>query len=270
MLKVDGEKNTCYAIDAMRLQEALFLLVLSSTTVQTKPETEKLVAPYHMLFPNNTCAETSSEEPRILVTRDWANKHGIKRDTSNIIYTSPVLKVGCFHFPPFTFKTELQDGTFDYSGVEVSLVTEIAYSLGLKPEFHSPNDGKAWGTVYENGTIDGLFGDIVKGVVDVGMAEYFYYPDRIAISHPSEFYFMEQFCFTRKKPAPVPRWQAVYRPFQMGAWAAVYLSLLVTVFYLVLNKYYKGSLTMPWSEMVLSSLAFFIGQSLDWKNERYF
>ncbi len=243
-------------------------ILLLSFASWTKSEKEKLVAPYQLVTPNST--DISFEEPHILATWEWAEKLKIKRENAHTDFSGPVLKVGCFHYPPFTFKTELENGTFGYRGVEVSLVSEIASSLGLAPEFHSPRDGTAWGTVYKNGSVDGLFGDIVEGVVDVGMAEYFYYPGRIAISLPSEFYIMEHFCFTRMKPAPVPRWQALLRPFEVVAWGATFLSLMVKILFLILNRSLGGSLSMSGGEMVLSSIAFIIGQSLGWRKERFF
>ncbi len=249
----------------------VFVALALSPSTQTKAEEEKLVAPYRLVTSNSTdIYDGTFKQPHILVTRDWVDKYKIKKDTYDVKFLGPVLRVGCFHFPPFTFRTEQDNGNFDYSGVEVSLVTEIAGSLGLTPEFHTPQDGKFWGAIFENGTGNGLFGDILKGVVDVGMAEYFYYPRRIAISHPSDFYTIEHFCFTRMKPAPVPRWQAVLRPFTVEVWAAIFVSVLVTVFYLVFSTSFKGTLTMSKGEMVLSSLAFYIGQSLDWRKDRYF
>ncbi len=178
------------------------------------------------------------------------------------------LKVGCFHFPPFTIVKEDGNGTLSYSGVEVSLVRVVAKSLGLEPEFHSPSDGKAWGFIYENGSSDGLLRDVIEGVVDVGMAEYFYYPKRTRVSHASDFYTLEHFCFVRRKPRPIPQWQALIRPFGLRVWLAVLASLAATILFLCSHNKLKSFPRLPERDVILSSLGFYIGQSLSWSQIR--
>ncbi len=252
------------------IAKVLAWLLLSFTSFSFGEPT-KLVSPYK-LFTSNYSMDNgiiSSEEPHILVTLDWAARHRIKEDTSGMKLPGPVLRVGCFHYPPFTFRTELDDGSAEYRGLDVSLATVVAKSLGLRPEFRTPTDGRAWGIVYANGTSNGLMHDVIAGTVDVGMAGYFYYHKRTPFSHPSDFYMTDNYCFTRMKPGPMPQWQAVIRPFHWEVWATTFASILASILFLALDTGMDQTFIMQKSEVVLTSLAFYIGQSLGWKTERY-
>ena len=162
--------------------------------------------------------------------------------SSTFLKENEVVRVGLFHFPPFTFETLGADGTRSYSGVEVSLVKVIIESLGMRIVFQvcwqvkfkfelfwvfcpiyflyrsflisyliqTPSDGQNhWGVQKSDGNWTGLLGDVYHGIVDVGMAEFFDKASKNRHMDPSEFYFYDHFCFVQRKPEPVPHFLQV-------------------------------------------------------------
>ncbi len=149
------------------------------------------------------------------------------------------LTAGVFHFPPFTYiTTDPATGENSYSGVEVTILRAIADSLDLKVRFTTPSDGNNhWGSVYPNGTSNGLIGDVIKGVVDVGAAEFFNQGYRNLVADPSQFYNYDYFCYLLAKPAPDADWTQLFKPFQTSAWIATGLCAVLTALFLLIFNF---------------------------------
>ncbi len=173
-------------------------------------------------------------------------------------FSGQTLKVGLFHYPPFTFAEEGPDGLKTFRGVEVSLAEVIAESLGMKPRFQEPLDGKNWGSIKENGSSSGLIHDVIHGIVDVGMAEFFNKPLKSAYADPSEFYTFDHYCFVRARPRQEPQWQKFVRPFSLAVWLSVSASVLASMVFLTLFAYLTRLTSM--GHVGLDSLSFFIMQ----------
>ena len=177
------------------------------------------------------------------------------------------LVVGCFHFPPFTVVSVDKDGRETRSGVEVSLVKIIAGHLGYKTvTFRSPADGRFWGNLYANGTMNGLINEVSNGMVDVGMAEYFNYVTRNRIATPSDFYHFDYFCFARAKPRPSPKWMQLFKPFQLKSWVGILACWVVEAAFLFGYAYFTGLVEVGLIWMI--SLSFFISKFVPWDNRR--
>ncbi len=159
----------------------------------------------------------------------------------------PVIKAGVFNFPPFAY--ECQEG---YCGVEVKLLNTAASALGRRVAFSSP--APVWGTVYANGTADGLVGAVVSGAVDVAAAEFFNMPIRNALADPSDFYHHDHFCYLLARPGRGPEWLQLVRPFSPKVWMAAATCVLATCAFLALRSVLGGKFRL------LQGLVFYLGQ----------
>ena len=186
---------------------------------------------------------------------------GEKEDQRRTSFRGETLKVGLFHFPPFTFEEEGPGGEKHFRGVEVSLARVVAESLGMRLHFQTPLDGKNWGSVKKNGSSSGLIHDVIHGIVDVGMAEFFNKPSKNGFADPSEFYTFDHYCFVRAKPQPQPQWQKFIRPFSLAVWLAVLASLLASSVYLSMLAYLTSVIEMR--HVGLMSLSFFVMQGIE-------
>ncbi len=221
--------------------------------------------PCHVVENGSVIDLDTFQEPVILTTLGRTKLQHLTRPGMQDFKRQP-LKVGCFHFPPFTVIAEAE-GEKLYSGVEVTLADEIAGLLGLELEFHPPSDGKVWGAVYKNGTSDGLLGDVIRGEVDVGMAEFFYNRHRMRLSLASDFYVFEHLCFVRRKPAPMPHWKSILMPFTKDVWGACFLGLAASTLFIILHDFVTmRRMSIDWA--LLNSLGFFLAQSLGARGKR--
>lgn len=179
-----------------------------------------------------------------------------------------VLIGGVFEFPPFTYACNdpvvISNGK-SYCGVEVTIMDSVADALGMGLVLQTPSDGKNhWGSIFSNGSSDGLLGDIHKGVVDVGAGEYFNRLDRNEHLDPSDFYNYDYFCFLLSKPPPSPEWMQLMMPFSAIVWIGTCACLVFTILFLVMFRQLTGLI----KNVVLQGISFYINQSMS-MDQRY-
>lgn len=56
------------------------------------------------------------------------------------------LQICVFEFPPLVIKTEIAPKKYDYTGLEVNLLKELARKLNFTFNFYEPPEGERWGT----------------------------------------------------------------------------------------------------------------------------
>ena len=133
------------------------------------------------------------------------------------------MRVGAFHYPPFTIESE---DLKKHSGIEVLIVKTVAQHLGILPIFVRPSDGGQWGQVMANGSANGLRRDVLEARVDVGIAQLFL-TDRMTVFMDSAYpYDIDGYCYTARNPSPRAKLWAVAGPYGPLVWTLILLGLI--------------------------------------------
>lgn len=159
--------------------------------------------------------------------------------------------VGNFHYPPFT---RVDDGQI--GGIEINLVKAVAQHMAMNVVFKRPSDGLKWGSVFDNGTVNGLIKDVMDGVVHLGHGQFFTHYYRVQILDMTEFYDFDDFCVLTKKPQPNSRSKldSLFGPFHWKVWLCFCVTwiLAVTFFALLI-----GFMTQKMNPVILGPLILF-------------
>lgn len=80
--------------------------------------------------------------------KDLFPKHQFK-------FPNCTLRISTFSIEPFVIIRNATNGTYEYDGVDVSIVNEISKTLNLTPSYVQSTDGKQRGIIFANGTSTG-------------------------------------------------------------------------------------------------------------------
>ena len=91
-----------------------------------------------------------------------------------------------------------------------------------------------------NGTT-GLIGDLQSGVAEIGWANMFATPARLAVMEISEWYSSEPMCFLFKRPRPYDGIYSLVFPLQEETWLFTFASLaVVAAYYILYSLIWRG------------------------------
>ncbi|KAK3876187.1 hypothetical protein Pcinc_019008 [Petrolisthes cinctipes] len=141
-----------------------------------------------------------------------------------------VLKVSTFEFPPSIIYYRDDNGTLLYRyGEDISVVKNMARVLNFTAHFRKPVDGYKWGSQKaNNGTGNGMMGELMRDEADIGIANLFLNPGRYEVLTLSAPYAREKICFLARVEPPLPRWQALAFPFHPYTWLAILVGFILS------------------------------------------
>ncbi|XP_043209643.1 glutamate receptor 1-like [Amphibalanus amphitrite] len=92
----------------------------------------------------------------------------------------PELRVTCFHDPPYTFVTRHANGSVSFDGYLFDIWLLVAEALRLRYRM-VPAFNNGYGSLGENGTWNGMVGELAYGRADVALTWLFVKRDRAAV-----------------------------------------------------------------------------------------
>ncbi|KAF6204285.1 hypothetical protein GE061_002625 [Apolygus lucorum] len=154
----------------------------------------------------------------------------------------------------------------DLDGVEVRILKAFCKHCNcvIKPVI----DDFLWGERFDNGTSNGIVGNVLQDKADVGVgAVYLWYYDHLEFSYP---YMPSRVTVLLPKPSPMPKWRIPFAPFDLALWIALIASIITVALVLFYMNYYLQRFSthyvapnefQSWSGVVLRAVGMAVGQS---------
>lgn len=149
------------------------------------------------------------------------------------LYQCP-LTICTFDFPPMLILKNNTDTNFTLDGAEGRILSVAAAAMNFTPRITKPSDGRRWGIVYQNGSADGLVGDLIRRQADIGIAFLSLSKDRYELLEMTNMYLVGCFTWVVPKAQFYPHWMHLILPFSLQMWICVITSTLVTILGLIL------------------------------------
>jgi len=145
-----------------------------------------------------------------------------------------VLRAMTFNASPSTFL----DANGKWSGYESKIMKTISDNLGTSLDITNPPNGEKWGEKKEDGSFNGIVGELQFERADVGWANLFIKTDRKEVIDFTEPYRTDPVCFMYRKPPPAPQWMAVMSPLDIYTWIGTFGGIIfVSLFLSALTKW---------------------------------
>jgi len=165
-------------------------------------------------------------------TRHLLNKSLIPIPSKSLKGT--VLRAMTFNASPSTFL----DANGKWSGYESKIMKTISDNLGTSLDITNPPNGEKWGEKKEDGSFNGIVGELQFERADVGWANLFIKTDRKEVIDFTEPYRTDPVCFMYRKPPPAPQWMAVMSPLDIYTWIGTFGGIIfVSLFLSALTKW---------------------------------
>nr|APZ81418.1 ionotropic receptor 41a.4 [Adelphocoris lineolatus] len=129
-------------------------------------------------------------------------------------------------------------------------------------------DDFLWGELFENGTSNGIVGNVLQDKADLGVgAVYLWYYDHIEFAYP---YMPSRVTVLLPKPSPMPEWRVPLAPFDFALWVALIVSIATVAFVLFYMNHYLQRFSshhvspnefQSWSGVFLRAVGMAVGQS---------
>lgn len=126
-------------------------------------------------------------------------------------------RIGAFHYPPSVIEVEKADGTLEHNGYEVALARSIIDNMGMSHVIRRPQSNVMW---------DGLFWDVQGDIADVGLGQFYMYPEKHKFPYFTPPFDFSGSCFLMKRPPIKANWTGLILPFQWFCWIWIGISLI--------------------------------------------
>ena len=151
----------------------------------------------------------------------------VKRSNKRSSMLGRRLKVTTIHYPPSSIISH-QDGIDVYSGLEPSVLNDLAQALNFSITYFQTPADEMWGEILDNGTrLTGMIGQLWRKEVDLAFAGMYLHYKRLPFVDFVRSYKMTQECFLCPAPRPYAKWKAVYLPMTPGVWMVTMVSFVL-------------------------------------------
>lgn len=174
------------------------------------------------------------------------------------------IKVATFPYEPFVIvRTKgYNDSIFEFDGIDVTIVENIAKRLNFKPQYLLPADGKNRGIIFDNGTANGcmqmviefenmldcnwfwkyfislesICAQVLEGQVDLSIAVYTLALDRSHWMSPTIPYMYAPIVFAYKGTEFSLTLTVLLEPFRYHVWFSIFLLFFSSILIIFLTK----------------------------------
>lgn len=183
------------------------------------------------------------------------------------------IRCGFFNLEPAIIVEKLENGTFQYSGFDVDIFTEIMSSINAKPNFTVYP--VSTGSIFSNGTANGLLGRTLSGEVDVSLRSWSNQIDRRKVLTDSVSYYSDTLIILMPLPLPLSPLAKFIRPLSVEVWISlgvvlILAAIVIGLFKLIPEPYYNFIIGEQLKNESLNILIGFIGLSQVTLPERNF
>lgn len=183
------------------------------------------------------------------------------------------IRCGFFNLEPAIIVEKLENGALQYSGFDVDIFTEIMSSINAKLNFTVYP--VSTGSIFSNGTANGLLGRTLSGEVDVSLRSWSNQIDRRKVLTDSVSYYSDTLIMLMPLPLPLSPLAKFSRPLSIEVWISVGLVLMLAaivigLFKLIPQPYYHFIIGEELRNEFLNILIGFVGLSQVTLPERNF
>ncbi|PSN31682.1 Ionotropic receptor 214 [Blattella germanica] len=144
------------------------------------------------------------------------------------------LIVSTFQFEPMVLKNKI--GDFD-NGIELKLIKEFTARINMSLELLVQTDGTYWGIEMKNGSWNGMSGEVMNRISDVGMGNWYYRCHSIGSIECAYPHLIDEARWFIPCPQPYPRWASLTRVFNPFLWLVFLISFIfmAVVMFIIVN-----------------------------------
>lgn len=135
------------------------------------------------------------------------------------------LKIGVMENEPLVIVEKGKDDSKAYRGIEVQLIRELGNEFNFFPTFFGPFN--KIGSIFDNGTSDGLLGSVYQGELDVAIGTLSLQLERTNFLSATSFYSSIPLVLVIPPTQSISPFEKLYLPFDLTTWC-----LLVSIFVL--------------------------------------
>ncbi|XP_024081478.1 uncharacterized protein LOC106662468 isoform X2 [Cimex lectularius] len=137
----------------------------------------------------------------------------------------PSVRLMAFNYVPYAHKDP-------YDGFEIELFKLFCMKYNCTLEFI--DDGFFWGSIYKNGTGNGINGLVYTDKSDFGVAAYFLWMEEFMYIDYSHSYLRGAVTLLVPKPIPLSGWKVPFLPFDIKMWCTYVLTIIVATIFMYL------------------------------------
>ena len=144
------------------------------------------------------------------------------------------ITISTFEFAPLVMKDT--KGNF-VNGIEIKLLNELLKRSNLSVLFHEQTDGTYWGVELQNGSWNGLTGEIMNRKTDLALGNWYYRCHVINSIECTMPYLVDEARWYIPCAKPYPRWASLTRVFKLSLWLGFLTSFIIVavVMYIVVR-----------------------------------
>ncbi|XP_024081477.1 uncharacterized protein LOC106662468 isoform X1 [Cimex lectularius] len=135
------------------------------------------------------------------------------------------VRLMAFNYVPYAHKDP-------YDGFEIELFKLFCMKYNCTLEFI--DDGFFWGSIYKNGTGNGINGLVYTDKSDFGVAAYFLWMEEFMYIDYSHSYLRGAVTLLVPKPIPLSGWKVPFLPFDIKMWCTYVLTIIVATIFMYL------------------------------------
>lgn len=138
------------------------------------------------------------------------------------------VKISTYEDPPIVMRNQVENRTVELSGVDMDILSLLSELLHFTPKIKFNQDPQPWGKLYENGSFDGILGEIERNETDMAIGFLFLNPYRTEKASSSVAYFSFPLVFVVSWDNQI-NYQKLLRPFDRIVWILLLATILIAL-----------------------------------------
>jgi hypothetical protein len=120
------------------------------------------------------------------------------------------------------------DGSVKLSGIDIEFIEELSKVMNFKTKINVLEGFEVWGKVYENGTVDGVLGEVVNRKSQIAISQLYLTPSKLKYADSSVTYFTFSEVFVISPGRKLTSLEKLLQPFDEWTWMIFLLFVLFT------------------------------------------
>ncbi|CAO1431395.1 unnamed protein product [Diamesa tonsa] len=164
-------------------------------------------------FSSKACNDVSPVVINKFNNGSYMNSNFFPRKFKNLFNCT--LKIGAAESNPAIIKNP-KDQSLE--GSDIELILQLAKMMNFHNEIHFFPSPSSWGSIYENGTVTGAIGQVVKGALDMTIGNYFMTTIRMQYMSNIRAYQFMPLVLIIPPGKPYTSFEKLFMPFQSTVW----------------------------------------------------
>lgn len=124
----------------------------------------------------------------------------------------------------------LSNGSFKLVGYDMDLIRELSQALQFKANVKLIEESEPWGTTFDNGTVTGAIGEVIKNKAQIAIGRYYLTLNRNRLADNSAVYYRFAYFFVVSPGSKLSNFEKLLQPFDRVVWILLVITFLIGVF----------------------------------------